>query len=900
MVKVTLRHLVSYCISFVILCLIETDVYAQYETANWIFSEYTLSFISENPTPTTPVLNNFTGVFASYSSDRGELLISTDGSTVWNGKGQIINNGENITPYRTNSIIIPKPGSDGQYYIFSYNAFNVPGNNNQTLSVIVYAIVDLRANNNQGQVIEKNKVLYNNMHGAFTISGNCERTKFWLVGDVDSNVAEGSDKMYIFQIDQNGISGPFTSKPVPIGHSVHYKLSPDASKLLFTVNGIPGYTGTLISDFKPETLPADPIVNLKWIPGFGSGEFSPNSQFVYVVENYVADNSRIIQYDIQTGKSVVLFSGSEILGVPQMAANHKIYIPVGEEKKLMVINKPDLAGLSCDFSTTGISVPKVSFVLPTFASNLFYEIPFPANAGSDKVICSDEVVVIGSSENNATSFSWQPTIYLDDPNKLQPTFHYTGSDSGINSFTYKLTTYFEGCSNSDLVVVRLSTKPSQPVIQGSKSVCPSVQGVQYWTDKKADYTYLWNVIGGTIVGESNLDSLRINWGSSNPNARVELQAIDQYGCNSDFAFLNIGINKELQTETPLGLDSVCFNLTNENKYQIINTSGSIYTWGILGGKIISDPSANKVIVNWESNPVKKIWVKETSVTSEAACFGNSDTLNIIVFKDPAIVNLDYVTVDERDEKRINIQASTSYASRIKEIGLRFMREGFGIWEKFDSVQPTPIMQFSKNNFLTDDYTYQFQIDFKNKCGERSSSKIHKSIRLAAESVEGNNSIDLHWSSYNFWTAGNVNYEVFQAVKEPQEYQKVLRIQTDSSASISAAESFHYFLKVMAVRSDGVFTSLSNEVKLDVEHELVIPNVITANEDGFNDTFEIKNIKLYPQNRLVILNRYGKVLYDQPGYQGGWSGGDVSSGVYYFMLLLPEEQKEIKGWLQVIR
>ena len=160
MVKVTLRHLVSYCISFVILCLIETDVYAQYETANWIFSEYTLSFISENPTPTTPVLNNFTGVFASYSSDRGELLISTDGSTVWNGKGQIINNGENITPYRTNSIIIPKPGSDGQYYIFSYNAFNVPGNNNQTLSVIVYAIVDLRANNNQGQVIEKNKVLF--------------------------------------------------------------------------------------------------------------------------------------------------------------------------------------------------------------------------------------------------------------------------------------------------------------------------------------------------------------------------------------------------------------------------------------------------------------------------------------------------------------------------------------------------------------------------------------------------------------------------------------------------------------------------------------------------------------------------------------------------------------------
>jgi hypothetical protein len=340
-VKANLSHLFSYCLCIVFLCLIEINAYAQYETANWIFSEYTLNFISENPTVTNPVLSNYIGVFASYSSDHGELLISTDGSTVWNGKGEIIKNGENITPYRTNSMIIPKPGSDDQYYIFSYNAFNVPGNNNQTLSVIVYAIVDLKANNSKGEVIEKNKVLYNNMNGAFTISGKCDRSVFWLIGDVDTNVTEGSDKIFIFQIDEKGITGPFTSKPVPIGHGVHFKLSPDASKLLFSVNGIPGYdTTTLISDFKPENLPADPIVNIKWIPRFGSGEFSSNSRFVYVVENKSVNNSRVIQYEILSEKAVVLFSGLASLGVPQMAANGKIYIPVAGEKKLMVINKP--------------------------------------------------------------------------------------------------------------------------------------------------------------------------------------------------------------------------------------------------------------------------------------------------------------------------------------------------------------------------------------------------------------------------------------------------------------------------------------------------------------------------------------------------------------------------------
>jgi hypothetical protein len=270
------------------------NTYAQYETANWIFSEYTLSFVTENPTATKPTFTTSPGVFASYSSDSGKILISTDGTSVWNGNGELMKNGQNITPYRTNSMIIPKPGSNNQFYIFSYNAFNVPGNNNNMLSEIVYAVVDLDANNHKGEVLEKNRVLYNNMHGTFTISGKCDRSVFWLVGEVDTNLSEGSDKILIFQIDKNGIQGPATSIPLPIGRGSDFKLSPDAKKFLFTVNGMSG-AGTLISDFMPENLPADPIVNSKWIPATGSGEFSSNSRFIYLVSG-----NRLVQYDIQT------------------------------------------------------------------------------------------------------------------------------------------------------------------------------------------------------------------------------------------------------------------------------------------------------------------------------------------------------------------------------------------------------------------------------------------------------------------------------------------------------------------------------------------------------------------------------------------------------------------------
>ncbi len=884
---------VKYLFCLLFICILK-NANAQYETANWVFSEYSLNFIADPPTSAPTTFLNDEGEFASYSSDQGELLIATDGSTVWNGEGKIMKNGVNITPYRTRSIIIPKPASDNQYYIFSYNAFNVPANNNNTLSVIVYAVVDLNANNNEGEVIEKNKVLYNNMHGTFTISGKCDRSVFWLVGDVDTNLTEGSDKIYVFQIDKDGIHGPFVSQPLTIGRGSDFKLSPDARKLFFTVTGNSG-SGSLVADFKPENLPEDPIANVKWIPASGSGEFSPNSRLVYLTTN-----KQLLQYDTQTGSSYEIFSGPDVLGVPQMAANGKVYVSVDSKMKLMTINRPDLSGPSCDFSESGIAIPTPSFVLPAFASNLFYRGTYPADAGSDKTICPDESVAIGSLENTATQFVWEPTIFLDDADKITPTFQYTGSEDAPDSFTYRLTTYDEGCSHNDFVIINRKPQPLAPVIFGSPSVCPGVNGVQYSTNKREKFSYEWSVIGGIIEGEFDSDSVRVNWGSANPAARVGLQAIDEFGCESAYTVLNVIIDTELRTETPHGPDSICVNLTSQNLYKIQKSFGSVYTWGISGGEIISEQGNNEVIVNWNNTLNGKIWVNEKSVTNQAVCMGDSDTLNVTVFKDPAVVSLDYVTVDEVDEKRIHLQASATYTNRIKEVSIWQKRDGSGIWEEMDTIQVSPVMQVAMDNFLTDDYIYQFQVEILNKCNERSISDIHKTIRLMAEGDEEGNLIDLRWSSYEFWNEDDVTYEILTSLNEFSDFTTSATVLNDTVSSIIADESFLYNLRIRAVRSDGLFTSLSNMMNLEFRHELVIPNVITPNEDGFNDTFEIKNIKLYPQNRLIIVNRYGKTMLDQSGYEGGWNGGEGTSGVYYFTLQIPEKQKEYKGWLQVIR
>jgi gliding motility-associated-like protein len=63
-----------------------------------------------------------------------------------------------------------------------------------------------------------------------------------------------------------------------------------------------------------------------------------------------------------------------------------------------------------------------------------------------------------------------------------------------------------------------------------------------------------------------------------------------------------------------------------------------------------------------------------------------------------------------------------------------------------------------------------------------------------------------------------------------------------------------------------------------------PNVFTPNSDGINDLFEIENV---PENtEVIILNRWGNVVFSSSNYQNNWDGKDTSGkelvdGVYTY-------------------
>jgi gliding motility-associated-like protein len=82
----------------------------------------------------------------------------------------------------------------------------------------------------------------------------------------------------------------------------------------------------------------------------------------------------------------------------------------------------------------------------------------------------------------------------------------------------------------------------------------------------------------------------------------------------------------------------------------------------------------------------------------------------------------------------------------------------------------------------------------------------------------------------------------------------------------------------------IYTSLQDIDKSNINSDdpmYVIPNVITPNSDGFNDSFVIGTV--YAGSSLKIYNRWGIEVADFPNYTNQFTGAGLSSGVYYFVI-----------------
>ena len=366
-----------------------SKIFSQGYNYIWIFGDSTgLNFNSSEPEYVNSSIVQYEAG-ASISDLSGGLLFYTNGETVWNKNHIVMPNGDNLniggiqlinygSTLTQGVIIIPKPESEYLYFIIQMQSSNLDDNYG-----LEYSIVDMNAEGGLGNVMEKNKELFDEATSEkMQAVKHANGRDWWLLVHYWKEIIpdESYDLVFTrFLITPDSIKGPWYQDYGPDYNydTDHYTgtgemvFSQDGSKLAYTrgyhmdVFDFDRCSGELSNHY--------PVKNIS--TGIGSlygCAFSPDGSKVYVTDGHkkklyqyclnceeIIDSTKQIVYDGPTGEywaaQLELASDGKIYySTPFYNVPNEIYNV--KNQNLSVINNPNAIYPYCDFDTNTISL----------------------------------------------------------------------------------------------------------------------------------------------------------------------------------------------------------------------------------------------------------------------------------------------------------------------------------------------------------------------------------------------------------------------------------------------------------------------------------------------------------------------------------------------------------------
>lgn len=97
---------------------------------------------------------------------------------------------------------------------------------------------------------------------------------------------------------------------------------------------------------------------------------------------------------------------------------------------------------------------------------------------------------------------------------------------------------------------------------------------------------------------------------------------------------------------------------------------------------------------------------------------------------------------------------------------------------------------------------------------------------------------------------------------------------------------------------------ADEITINVLKAPIIPNTFTPNNDGVNDTWNIKYLDAYTEVIVEVFNRYGERIYYSKGYTTPWDGRykgtELPVGTYYYIITPGSGRSKTAGPITIIR
>jgi gliding motility-associated-like protein len=104
-------------------------------------------------------------------------------------------------------------------------------------------------------------------------------------------------------------------------------------------------------------------------------------------------------------------------------------------------------------------------------------------------------------------------------------------------------------------------------------------------------------------------------------------------------------------------------------------------------------------------------------------------------------------------------------------------------------------------------------------------------------------------------------------------------------------------------TNGACDPVTDEVVILV-NDLRIPTLITPNDDGYNDRFELHGIETLGRTELVIFDRRGLKVWESRSYENDWDGRDFNSNPLpedtYFWVIRADNGVSLSGYIVIRR
>jgi gliding motility-associated-like protein len=417
---------------------------------------------------------------AVMSDSAGNLLFFSNGKKIWDNTFNLMPNATGLdgdVGVTQPVIIIPQPGNDSLYFVFTIDVMGFLPDNSYTTKGLRYTLVNMKLRGGLGDATTTlNVPLLTPVCQKLTATRNANGKDYWVI------VHEWDEfKFYAYPVTASGIGSPVVSSIGALqgGGYIdqtnaygYMKSSPDGSTLALAITGL-----DMIQLFNFNTSTGD-VTNARSyttsIPGVSPYgiEYSPDSRKLYASLLRIVGNgpptrpSFVLQFDLDAGlvNPVIVDSTQSVrLSALQLGVDGRIYVArtinlTSKIDSLDVIYNPTRPGLACNYDLLN-NAPQSRF--PLLGRYGLYSLPnFIQNYVDVPIFTYDSICFGNITQFHITNKANIDSVLWDFGDgttsaMLEPVHPFTKP----GSFLVSLTEMFNGAGFTDTLTIQVHALP---------------------------------------------------------------------------------------------------------------------------------------------------------------------------------------------------------------------------------------------------------------------------------------------------------------------------------------------------------------------------------------------------------------------------------------------------------